>query len=124
MATTVKYYNGATLIGEGTVAPGYSFDWTNAPAGLHAITAKVFVDGVEQDTSAVVNVTVSASGDTTAPSVPTNIQVSNITATGATVTWNASSDSDTTAPSVPTGLAISNITDTGATATWNASTDN
>ena len=58
MATTVRYYYGATLIGEGTVAPDYAFDWVNVPAGNYAITSKVFVDGAEQGTSSVVNLIV------------------------------------------------------------------
>lgn len=60
MATTVKYYNGANLIGEGTVAPDYAFSWTTAPAGNTVITAKRFVDGVEQESSSAVNVVVNA----------------------------------------------------------------
>lgn len=57
MATEVRYKLGTTLIGTGTVAPDYAFNWTTAPAGSHAITAELYVDGVLHS-SDVVNVTV------------------------------------------------------------------
>ena len=36
--TSVSFYDGATLLGSDSTSP-YSFIWSNAPVGAHALTA-------------------------------------------------------------------------------------
>ncbi|MFD2035791.1 Ig-like domain-containing protein [Belliella marina] len=53
----VEFYNGNTLLGTATSSP-YSFNWDNAPAGTHTITAKATDDKGSVTTSAPINVQV------------------------------------------------------------------
>jgi gliding motility-associated-like protein len=74
--TKVEFFDGAAKLGEDTSSP-YSFVWTGAVAGAHALTAKVTNSANATATSAVVNISVtSASSPTvviTAPSNNTNV---------------------------------------------------
>ncbi|MCX6880093.1 MAG: Ig-like domain-containing protein [Verrucomicrobia bacterium] len=63
--TSVAFYDGATLLNTDTVTP-YSYAWSGASAGSHALTAKATDNGGLTTTSAVVNVTVAGSPGTTA----------------------------------------------------------
>ena len=53
----VEFYQGSLKIGQVTTSP-YTFDWTNAPSGSHALTAVAFDDQLAQTTSAPVTVTI------------------------------------------------------------------
>ena len=58
--TAVQFYNGATLLGEGTNAP-YAFTWDNVPAGAYSLTARLVYDvGATLDSTPAVNVLVAA----------------------------------------------------------------
>ncbi|KAA5548767.1 Ig-like domain-containing protein [Adhaeribacter rhizoryzae] len=54
--TKVEFFAGSTKLGEDLTSP-YSFNWTNAPAGTHALTAKATNSTGQVTTSAVVSVT-------------------------------------------------------------------
>jgi hypothetical protein len=56
---SVKFYDGANLLATDTTAP-YSYAWTGAAAGPHALTAVALDNGGLTTTSAVVNITVSS----------------------------------------------------------------
>jgi hypothetical protein len=53
----VEFYNGDVLLGVATSAP-YSFLWSNAPVGSHALLAKARDNGLAVTPSAPVNITV------------------------------------------------------------------
>lgn len=53
--TKVQYFHENTLIGEVTSAPFDRIKWQNVPEGEYQLTAKLWIDGVEQATSQVVN---------------------------------------------------------------------
>ncbi len=55
----VEFYNGTSKLGEKTGTP-YTFSWTTAPEGVHAITVKAIDDKGAATTSAAVNVAVAA----------------------------------------------------------------
>jgi len=55
----VEFYNGATKLGEDTVAP-YAFAWTNVSAGTYALTAKAIDNRGGATTSATSSVIVNA----------------------------------------------------------------
>ncbi|MDR1759324.1 MAG: hypothetical protein LBR60_02215, partial [Fibrobacter sp.] len=55
----VEFYNGAAKLGEKTGTP-YTFSWTTASDGVHAITVKAIDNLGAATTSAAVNVTVAA----------------------------------------------------------------
>jgi autotransporter-associated beta strand protein len=55
--TSVKFYDGATLLGTDTSSP-YSFEWTGALEGNHALTAEALDNSGLTTVSAVVNVIV------------------------------------------------------------------
>ena len=67
--STVKVYDGATLLGTTTAngSGAWSFVTAALPDGLHSLTATDTVSGVTSAASAVMNVTV----DTVAPAAPT-----------------------------------------------------
>ena len=70
--TKVEFFDGASKLGEDTSSP-YSFAWTGATAGPHALTAKVTNAANATATSAVVNITVSSpSSPTVAITAPAN----------------------------------------------------
>ncbi|WP_192822048.1 Ig-like domain-containing protein [Rufibacter sp. LB8] len=55
----VEFYNGATLLGEGTLADGvYSYKWSNVMGGSYTITAKATDNANAATTSAALTVTV------------------------------------------------------------------
>ncbi|WP_294823538.1 glycosyl hydrolase [uncultured Flavobacterium sp.] len=54
----VQFFNGNTLIGEDSTAP-YAFDWANAPAGTHSVTATATDNAGAQSVSQPVSITVS-----------------------------------------------------------------
>lgn len=67
--TSVAFYDGSTLLGTDTSAP-YSFSWTPAATGSHALTARATDNRGGTGTSASVTVTVNGSGpDTQAPTL-------------------------------------------------------
>ena len=53
----VEFYDGATLLGAGATAP-FSFAWTNAAVGNHALTAKAVDNAGASAQSAIVNMVV------------------------------------------------------------------
>ena len=67
---SMAFYDGATLLGSDTTSP-YSYTWTNAPLGSHALSAVALDNHSQLTNSDVVNVTVI--------SVPT----------GTTIIWNS-----------------------------------
>ncbi len=57
--TKVEFFDGTTKLGEDLASP-YSFAWTNATAGSHALTARATDNQNNVTTSATVNITVAA----------------------------------------------------------------
>src|SRR4029077_3432866 len=55
---TVKFYDGATLIGTGAGIGPYTFSWTNVAAGTHTVTAKATDNQGAETTSSSISVTV------------------------------------------------------------------
>ncbi len=92
--TNVDFYaDDSTLLGSDASSP-YSYDWSGASVGAHALTAVAWDDAGLSATSAVVNVTVSANLPPSAPVVvaPTNNAVG--VATNATLTVSVSDPND------------------------------
>ena len=73
--TNVYFYDGGTLLGSDTSSP-YSYAWSSAPLGAHALKAVAWDNTGLAATSAVVNVTV------TAPSASTPRKRLTVTPTG------------------------------------------
>ncbi len=72
--------------------PPYSFTFLNFPSGTHSIQARAY-DAQNNATTSTISVTRSASsGDTTAPTAPTNLTSSNVTVSSVVLTWGVSSD--------------------------------
>lgn len=63
--TKVEFFSGVTKLGEDLTSP-YTFEWTNAPAGSHALTAKASDNENKVSTSVPVNIIV---GTNTPPTV-------------------------------------------------------
>src|SRR6185437_2957291 len=63
--SSVKFYNGNTLLGTSTIAP-YSFTWANVAAGTYVITAVATDNSGAATTSAAVDITVTAAVTSTA----------------------------------------------------------
>ncbi|MGC3942940.1 MAG: Ig-like domain-containing protein [Chryseolinea sp.] len=92
----VEFFDGAAKLGEDTSSP-YSFTWTGAAAGAHALTAKVTSAAAATATSAVVNVTVtSPSSPTVAITAPAN-NASVVSGTAITITATATAPNSTVA---------------------------
>jgi hypothetical protein len=95
----VEFYDGASLLGTATAAP-YSFAWTTAAAGSHAITAKAYDNALAVTASAAVSITVVAAN------VPPTVSITSPAAgtsytLPASVTINATaSDTDGTVSKV------------------------
>ena len=68
--TAVQFYNGTTLLGEGTNAP-YVFTWDSVPAGIYSLTARLVYDtGATLDSTPAVNVLVAtAKPEDTPPTI-------------------------------------------------------
>jgi hypothetical protein len=58
---SVAFYAGAQLLHTDTSAP-YAFDWTNAPAGTHTLTAVATDDDAQPATSAPITISLAAPG--------------------------------------------------------------
>ncbi|RJE90123.1 chitin-binding protein [Paenibacillus sp. 1011MAR3C5] len=82
----------------GGAQPPFSYSHTcNVPtdrSGYHVILAVWDVDNTANAFYNVIDVNLSgtSNGDTTAPTAPSNLSVSNVAATSATVSWSASAD--------------------------------
>jgi hypothetical protein len=66
--SSVKFYNGSTLLTTITVAP-YTYSWTSVAAGTYTITAKATDNGGAVTTSAIQMVTVNAPAANVAPTI-------------------------------------------------------
>lgn len=87
----VDFYAGKQLLGRDTSAP-YAIQWNGAPAGSHVLKA-VAVDNRKASTSsATVTITVRATTDTAAPSVPSGLAMTAGSDTSISLGWNASAD--------------------------------
>lgn len=93
--TLVEFYLDGVLKATDSSAP-YSWSWASntAATGAHALTAKAYDAAGNSATSAAVNVTVAAAGDTTAPTVPTGVTATAgpVGSFSITVAWSASTD--------------------------------
>jgi chitinase len=90
--TQVQFFRGSTSLGIDTAAP-YSVTWNNAAAGSYVLKAIATDNAGASTTSATANVTVNTStSDTTAPSVPTGLAATSVTASSINLGWNASTD--------------------------------
>ncbi|MFH0879672.1 MAG: glycan-binding surface protein, partial [Lentisphaerota bacterium] len=67
----VQFYTGSTLIGSDTTSP-YIFAWTNAPAGTHALSARVWDNSQSCRTSAAITVTITNGLPSVTLTAPTN----------------------------------------------------
>jgi len=93
--TKVEYYDGTTKIGESTSSP-YTFTWSNAPAGSHAITAVAIDDKGGKTTSNPITITVANPNQLPAVSITSPVTNSGYTEP-ATITIQATaSDPDGT----------------------------
>ena len=93
---SVKFYDGTTLLTTATTSP-YSYAWSGATPGSHALTAVALDNGGLTTTSAVVNVTVS---NNSAPSAPVTVSPGNgATGLGTSVTQTRCPHPDRTSPS-------------------------
>lgn len=83
----VEFFDGAAKLGEDTSNP-YSFTWTNAVAGAHALTAKATDNQGSATTSTVVNITVTTNtpnGPNTPPTVAITSPANNSSSQSGTV---------------------------------------
>jgi RHS repeat-associated protein len=90
--TKVDFFDGATLLGTVTAAP-YTFRWTNATAGSHAITARATDNAGAQTTSAAVTVSVTAAANLP-PTVSMIATPTNATAPATILLNAAANDAD------------------------------
>jgi len=87
----VDFYAGTSWLGRDTIAP-YSIIWKGAPIGSHALKAVAVDNRKASGASSVVGITVRASSDTVAPSVPTALVSNARTSSSISLAWAASSD--------------------------------
>ncbi|MEO8669685.1 MAG: glycosyl hydrolase family 18 protein [Tahibacter sp.] len=87
----VEFFQGSTSIGVDTTSP-YSLSWSGAAAGSYTIKAVATDNLGASASSATASITVSASADTTPPSVPAGLTSSAHTSSSVTLSWGASSD--------------------------------
>jgi chitinase len=87
----VEFFRGSVSLGVDTAAP-FSITWNGATSGAHALTAVARDNGGANTTSPVVNITVNASPDTTAPSVPAGLASPSQTTNSIALSWSASTD--------------------------------
>ncbi|GHF39256.1 chitinase [Deinococcus metalli] len=93
--TKVEFYDGATLLGTDTAAPyTQSVALTSANNGTHSYTARAYDAAGNSKVSAAVSVTVtiSGSGDTTAPTVGLSASPSTVSAAGSVTLSATASD--------------------------------
>lgn len=109
--------DGANLGAEDMTSP-YSITWdtTTTGNGGHALTALARDAAGNSTLSSTVNVTVSNTTDTTAPSVPLNLTASNITAFAVDLDWDASTDNSGTVEGYKIYTGGSNPVSTPSTA--------
>lgn len=90
--TKVEFFNGTTKLGEDTSSP-YSYNWANAPAGTHSITARATDNRNAIANSAVITITIVANSR---PAVALTSPANNASLTaGTAVSINATaSDAD------------------------------
>lgn len=88
---SVEFFRGSVSLGVDTTAP-YAASWANATAGSHVLTAVAQDNRGARTTSAAVNITVTASPDVIAPSVPSGLNSPSQTSTSIALGWNASTD--------------------------------
>ncbi|MEO6137219.1 MAG: glycosyl hydrolase family 18 protein [Luteimonas sp.] len=87
----VDFYDGSNLLGRDTTAP-YAVLWQGAGIGKHVLTAVAVDNRKAKGTSSPVTISVTASSDTIAPSVPTGLAVTSRTSNSIALQWNAASD--------------------------------
>jgi cellulose 1,4-beta-cellobiosidase len=98
--TKVEFYLDGTLYSTQTASPycmagtssGVCLDWNSASVanGSHSVIAKAY-DAAGNIASSSVSFTVQ-NGDTTAPTTPTNVKATAVSATQVSVSWTASTD--------------------------------
>ncbi|MBI5384326.1 MAG: lamin tail domain-containing protein [Verrucomicrobia bacterium] len=77
--TNVQFFGGASLLGQDATAP-FSFTWTDAPVGVHPLTAVAFDSLGGRGTSSVVSITVNPPPtNSTAPFVLSQVPVAGAT---------------------------------------------
>lgn len=79
----VQFFTNATLLAESGTAP-YQFNWSGAPSGSYAVTAKLLYDGGSILSSAAANITVTNAA--TVATNPTNI-LATISGTNLVLSW-------------------------------------
>jgi chitinase len=87
----VDFYADGVRLGRDTTAP-YSFAWSNAATGTHALKVVATDNRKATGTSATVSVSVVAAVDTVAPGVPTGLASGTQSDASISLHWNASSD--------------------------------
>lgn len=91
----VQYYVDGSLLGQSATSP-FSFSWNTGAtyAGTHVLYARAFDAAGNYSTMSVTTVSVGngSPADTTAPTVPTNLTATAISATQVNLSWAASTD--------------------------------
>lgn len=87
----VEFYADGVLLGRDTSAP-YALDWNGAASGSHSLQAIAIDNRKAKGRSAIVTITVNATADTVAPSVPTGLAVSAAGDTSLSLRWDPASD--------------------------------
>lgn len=109
---SVSFYDGATLLGTDTTSP-YSYAWTGAPTGAHALTAVAVDNHGAPTTSSVVNITVAppislgvfGTGVRTFDTLPTVNEWTTLSVAGT----SGSAENDVEFDSLMAGIAASDI---------------
>jgi len=103
--TAMRFYNGATLLGQSTTAP-YSFNWNNVAAGEYTVYAQaLFDDGSTMSSGPAF---ISAYNP---PPVPASVTVTALAGNAIGVGWGASSDATSYIVS-RNGVVIATVTGT------------
>ncbi|WP_299551674.1 Ig-like domain-containing protein [Seonamhaeicola sp.] len=92
--TKVEFFQGSTKLGEATSSP-YSYTWANVTQGNYALTAVATDNNSAATTSAIVNITVNASGGNSCSGLTYNDYLGAGHATGVSVTASTTDDSAT-----------------------------
>jgi RHS repeat-associated protein len=120
---SVEFYNGATLIGAGTLNGGsYALDWTNVGAGSYSITAKATDNQGAATVSAPVSISVSAPNVAPSISLTSPTEGSSYTAPASITLTADASDSDGSIASVEFydgATLIASVTAPPYSHTWN-----